>query len=189
MNAVEPTQQISSAVALKEIEQKCKELAITEPENTQKIAADLLAMGKGYYHDACSRAQQSFKVALGAAVVGMIFFFVACGLVMKGGTDRATLAALAGTTIEALSGIVFVLHFKAVKQFGYFHVCLERMTRFMVANSVVTNIRSSEKSDETRSLLVKTMLEAPMLPLFESVERQSKTAGLKDQAIAKGAFA
>src|SRR5688572_26916242 len=49
----------TTAAVLEDIEQKCRELATTSPENTQKIAADLLGMGKAYYHDACMRAQQA----------------------------------------------------------------------------------------------------------------------------------
>jgi hypothetical protein len=157
----------TTAAVLEDIEQKCRELAITSPENTQKIAADLLGMGKAYYHDACMRAQQSFRVALGAAIVGIMFLFGASALVMAGKTNSSTYAAVSGSVVETLAAVVFVLHFKAVKQFGYFHVCLERMTRFMVANSVCTNIECGVKRDETRAMLVKAMLDAPMLPLFE----------------------
>src|SRR6266513_3049796 len=86
----------SSVIAVQEIEQRCRELAATRPENTQKIASDLLGMGKAYYHDACMRAQQSFKVALGAAVVGTLFFFASSVLVMTGRTDRATFTTVGG---------------------------------------------------------------------------------------------
>lgn len=171
---------ISSSAALLEIELKCQELADTAPENTQKIAADLLAMGKGYYHDACARARKSFNVALGAAIVGTLFFFAASAFVMGRRAEASTFAAVGGTITEGLSALVFMLHFRAVKQFAYFHVCLERMTRFMVANSVCTNIESGEKRDETRSSLVRAMLDAPMLPLPDMTE--AAKLGLKRKA-------
>src|SRR5947209_7148491 len=107
----------SNTAALEDIEKKCGELAITSPENTQKIAADLLGMGKDYYHDACMRAQKSFIVALGAAIVGIMFLFGASVLVMAGKTDSSTYAAVSGSIVETLAAVVFVLHFKAVKQF------------------------------------------------------------------------
>src|SRR4026207_1505166 len=110
----------TTAAVLEDIEQKCRQLATTSPENTQKIAADLLSMGKAYYHDACMRAQQSFRVALGAAIVGFVFFCASSVLVMAGKAGRATSAAVSGSVVETLAAVVFVLHFKAVKQFGYF---------------------------------------------------------------------
>jgi len=167
-------EKLTTAAVLDNIEQKCRELATTSPENTQKIAGDLLSMGKAYYSDACMRAQQSFRVALVAAGVGVVFFMGASGLFMAEKTNQATYAAVGGGIIEMLAAVVFAFHYKAVRQFGYFHVCLERMTRFMVANSVCTNIECGTKRDETRAMLVKAMLDAPMLPIFEEETSKSK---------------
>ena len=86
----------TTAAVLEDIQQKCRELATTSPENTQKIAADLLGMGKAYYHDACMRAQQSFRVALGAAIVGIMFLFGASALVIAGKTGQPTYAVISG---------------------------------------------------------------------------------------------
>jgi len=120
-------------------------------------------MSLHYYQAVRIQAQRSFQAALAAAAVGTVFFIAAAGLVMNGASDRATISLIAGTLIQVISGINFYLYGKAARQFSLFHVCLERMNRFLVANSICANLDQGDKRDELRAELVKIVAEAPML--------------------------
>jgi len=73
---------------------------------------------------------------------------------------------------------------KATKQFELFHVCLERMGRYLMANSVCANIENPERRDEARAELVATMAHAPMLPIdgLEDGRRDGKSQGSAERA-------
>jgi hypothetical protein len=64
--------------------------------------------------------------------------------------------------IEAISAIGFYLYGRAASQFGSFHICLERMNRFLIANSMCESMEP-QKRDEVRSALVDVMAHAPLL--------------------------
>lgn len=151
--------------SLEDIEKKCRELGDMEVTATQRIGAKLLDISEKYYQDVRSQAVNSFIAALCVASFGIALFFVAIWLFMEGKTDKATIVVIASAMPQVISGVVFYLYFKTMRQFGYFHVCLERMNRFLTANSICANITSEVKRDDARAELVDTMAHASMLPI------------------------
>src|ERR1700693_3506791 len=113
------------------IEQKCMDLGTIKLSETQKISGKLLEISETYYKDVRLQATRSFNAALLVASVGMVIFFVAVVLFMAGQSDKGTLAVVASAIPEIISGVVFYLYFRTMRQFGYFHVCLERMNRYL----------------------------------------------------------
>lgn len=161
--------------SLEEIKQKCREVAVTDPGDTQKIASVLTEMSLHYYDDVRKQAERSFSAALTAAAVGTMFFLAAAVLVMNNRTDKATISLISGSLIQVISGINFYLYGKAGRQFSLFHVCLERMNRFLVANSICENLTCPHKRDEIRADLVRMVGQAPMLSVDGGNHRSGGT--------------
>jgi len=145
---------------LDDIDKRCRTLAKLDVGETQKIASELLGISKDYYKDVRTQVRWSFWAALTSSYVGVtVFFWIA----MTGKTEK-TLLTVASLIPEVVSGVVFFLYFRTMRQFGYFHVCLERMNRFLIANSIAENI-THPKKDEVRAGLVDVMGHASMLPI------------------------
>jgi hypothetical protein len=63
-----------------------------------------------------------------------------------------------------MTGVVFYLYSQSSKQFGGFHVCLERTNRFVLANAMVEHLPEAERALR-RSEVITAVLNAPMLTL------------------------
>jgi hypothetical protein len=148
------------APSMPELNVTCDKLASAEVSDTNAIAALLLKMSLRYYADVLRQAQQSFFLSLGAAAVGIAFFLYAAWSSMHGG--QAKIGIITGALIEAISAIGFYLYGRAASQFGSFHICLERMNRFLIANSMCESMEP-QKRDEVRSALVDVIAHAPLL--------------------------
>jgi len=157
--------------SMPELNATCDKLADAEVSDTNGIAALLLKMSLRYYADVLRQAQQSFFLALGAAAVGLAFFLYAAWSAMHGGP--AKIGIITGALVEAISAIGFYLYGRAASQFGSFHICLERMNRFLIANSVCESMEP-QKRDEARSALVDVMAHAPLLT-FDIMSGRSTT--------------
>jgi hypothetical protein len=176
-----------------EIKELCHKIAGVKLEDTQTLFGDLHEMATLYYDGALKQATQSFKAAQVAAVVGTAFFLIGAVFVtMQGGIGtRAWISLIAGATIQVISGLNFYMYGKATKQFGLFHVCLERMGRYLLANSVCANIENSGKRDEARVELARVMAQAPMLPIegFDELTKRTRSRRMATPPAAKAATA
>ncbi|GEO11534.1 TRADD-N-associated membrane domain-containing protein [Segetibacter aerophilus] len=148
---------------LKEAKNNCEEIAKIPAGKTNEIGANLQAMIISYYQDCRRQAQQSFYCALGAAVVGTVFFIVAIALYNRG--ESYKISIIAGGLIQVISGINFHLYGKAARQFSSFHICLERTNRYLIANCICDNIDDQSVRDQGRRELIEKMSNAPMLTL------------------------
>jgi len=155
----------------------CNEIANTGLGDTNRLYSTLQQQANGYYKEACSRARNSFRLAqifasLGTTYVGYI------GYVCLNGKDasrnQVVFHAFAAVLISAISSLNFFLYKRSIGQFELFHVCLERLNRYLMANSVSENIEDLEKRDKARAELVSTMANAPMLPIENVRQAQRK---------------
>jgi hypothetical protein len=163
-----------------EMKNVCDRIAHVKPEETQTLFGYLHQMATLYYEGALTQAMKSFKAAQIAAWVGTVLFFavVLWILVWPEGSSLRWLSVLPPAMIQVISGLNFYMYRKATQQFELFHVCLERMGRFLMANSVCANIEESAKRDQARMELVATMAHAPMLPV-QGLEHQSSEIARK----------
>lgn len=151
---------------LKELYKECHRLEKLQTNETHRMAALFFKMSIRYYADVRRQAQQSFYSALGAAIVGVAFFIWAVSSFSASSPGSAkALSTIAATLTQVIAGINFYLYGKTAKQFFAFHTCLERIDRFMLANSLCENLSSSAKKDEMRSELLRTVADAPLLTL------------------------
>src|SRR5262249_27238649 len=148
-------------------------------------AALLIGMSLQYYKVVQKQAQQSFFSALGAAVLGTGFFIYACWLAMHATAADATVSLIAGGLIQVISGINFHLYSKTTRQFAGFQMCLERMDRFLLANSYCENLSSDSVKDDCRRKTIEVMVTAPMLTLEQvgiSVPRPAPAVPKREHA-------
>ena len=160
----------------------CDSVSKHRPEDTQALFGDLHKMATLYYRGALAQASRSFFVAEVFAGAGTLLIMFAVGLWMLDHHDWSEISALSGLIVQVISGLNFYLYRKATAQFELFHICLERMGRYLMANSVCENIKNDQLRDETRNQLVGIMANASMLPaeclrnLREEVPRSSTSA-------------
>ena len=156
------------------------EVAQSDRGDTRKVASVLLRMSLHYYDAVRKQAQQSFLSALGLACLGTVFFIVAAALVMdhpdRASSGKAIVSVIGGGLVHVISGINFYLYGRTARQFSAFHVCLERMNRFLVADSIAANLTGAKK-DEVRAELVKIVAEAPMLKFEGLTDQATKAPG------------
>lgn len=164
--------------------QLCNSIATTDLDDTNRLYSHLQQQADGYYKSACSRARNSFWTAqafaaLGITYVGYIGYECLNGLNgSKASGNQVVFHAFAAVLVSAISSLNFVLYKRSIRQFELFHVCLERLNRYLMANSVSANIKDEEKRDMARAELVSTMANATMLPIenVQEARRKSKAA-------------
>lgn len=148
---------------LASIVKTCGKMAEIDPKDIQKTAALLVTTSLGYYADIQKHAQQSFRWALGFAAVGTLFIIGCSTFFMLKKDNLANVGLIGGALIQFIAAINFYLYRQTSKQFAGFHICLERMDRYLLANSFCETL-SGEK-DECRKKMIEIMANAPMLTL------------------------
>jgi len=130
-----------------------------------------------YYTDVGQQASESFGSAkrisiAGFAILAVTILYVlvvdASGHVNSAwfnasyaGMDVGKLGLMAGAIVEAIAGLQFYLYGKATKQFGAFHICLERTHRYLLAYKIAEKIGANK--DQTLEKIVCIMANAPMI--------------------------
>src|SRR4030095_2642243 len=77
------------------------------------------------------------------------------------GMSVGTIGLIAGGIVEFIAGVQFVLYGKAIKQFGAFHICLERTHRYLLAYKIAEKI--DHNREQTLEKIVCIMANAPMI--------------------------
>jgi len=159
-------------------QQACRELKDAINEGT---LGDVLDKFEGlivrYYDDVQDQAMSSFKAATIVAWIGFgvliatlvyVLTFDALNRFHFHGlsADPKSLTVegvgvISGILIETIAGINFWLYARASRQFGAFHICLERTHRYILAHKISSEIR--ENRDQTVRDLVCIMANAPMI--------------------------
>jgi hypothetical protein len=90
-------------------------------------------------------------------LLGLAFFLAAIGVAFTVDKLEASLiSASSGAIVEVISGLNFWLYSRTSNQLNFFHIRLERMQKYLLANSVAANL-SAEAKDRALSELVKTI--------------------------------
>jgi hypothetical protein len=130
-----------------------------------------------YYEDVQRQATQSFESARRVAyfgfalIVGTIVYVIFTDLVLHidprwfRGT-RATMnvgaiGLISGGIVEFIAAVNFTLYGRAARQFGAFHICLERTHRYLLAYKIAEGIETEK--DKTLEKIVCIMANAPMI--------------------------
>jgi hypothetical protein len=156
------TQTIDIGSNFLNIAENLEKVVQADPKNIQEVAVTQLELSNSYYRSALSQSQQSFKLAFWAAVVGLLFFLAAIAfLLIHLPENIANVSLISGALIEVISGINFYLYGQASKQLAAFQIPLDRIGRFLLANSVCENLEGEIKQS-TRAELVRLIMDLPI---------------------------
>lgn len=134
-----------------------EQLAAADPANVQEIAASSAQLLNLYHEQVLAQAQQSFRWALIAAAVGLLFFLFAIAFVLtQQALEVAAISAICGALVQFISAINFYLYGKTAAQMAEFQQRLERTQRFLIANSLCEGLEGDPKQ-RARSQLIQTM--------------------------------
>ncbi len=143
-----------------EIERAVARLADAEQDDVREITASQIQLLHGYYNLALDQARRSFRWALAASIVGLVFFLAAVGLVLVGhGMNAPVISIVSGAIVEMIAGVNFYLYGKTIGQLSIFHGRLETTQKFMLANSLCESLEDDLKG-QTRALLIAKLAEA-----------------------------
>jgi hypothetical protein len=146
-----------------------------------------------YYEDVQEQAKRSFntailisKIGFGVLIVTLVYALVFDGLhrffpnkVAESSFTITSVGVVSGIVIEFIAAVAFWLYSRGAKQFGAFHICLERTHRYLLAYKMVEELGPAK--DQTLRDLVCIMAGAPMISGQESSHRpplKSVQAGL-----------
>jgi hypothetical protein len=146
-----------------------------------------------YYQDVLHNAQQSFYSAKMVASIGfgVLFTTLAYTLVVDALSrfvpqirpepyaphllTVGQVGLVSGVLIEFIAGVNFWLYSRAAKQFGAFHICLERTHRYLLAYKI--SEKMTDGKDDTLQKLVCIMASAPMIT-YQGMEKAVDNPGL-----------
>lgn len=129
-----------------------------------------------YYEDVQQQASQSFELARQIAwwgffvLVGSLAAAILLDILFRFGmgtnvTDKSlglgTIGLVSGAILEATAGGAFWLYSQTAKQFGAFHICLERTHRYLLTYKI--SIELGPEKERTLRDLVCIMANAPMI--------------------------
>ena len=148
------------------IEQACDELqGAIDQGGIGDIVAKHEKLILHYYQDVQDQAKKSFSTARWVSLVG---FAVLIGTVVhalwinpEASIEMTSVGLLSGTLIEFIAAVAFWLYARGARQFGAFHICLERTHRYLLAYKIAEQIGSER--DATLQKLVCIMANAPMI--------------------------
>lgn len=156
-----PTGTLSPLLA--HVLQACGDESQINPTDTRQMAILIVMTSLGYYDDVKRQAQKSFNWALTFAGLGTAFIIGSVWFFMFSRENLANISLIGAALIDAISAINFGLYWQTSKQFAGFHICLERMDRYLLANSFCENLTTG--GDACRSKMIEVMANAPMLTL------------------------
>lgn len=167
-----------SAQTTRDLQKACDELSTAIDEG--KIG-DIVAKHEKlilhYYKDVQDQAKESFNTARSAARFGfwvliatLAYVLTIDGLSRFGKVPAMTGESLAvtgivglvsGALMEFVASVSFWLYSRGAKQFGAFHICLERTHRYLLAYKIAEQIEDGK--NETLRDLVCIMAHAAMI--------------------------
>lgn len=136
-----------------------EKVARTNPSDIQTTTANLMQVDNSYYINALEQSKSSFDWAIRIGVTGIAFFFIAAGILIWKQADQSyagpLITALSGAVVEVIAGIILALHRHASDQVNSCHVRLNRMQRFLVANSACESLEGEIKQKTRAELIMK----------------------------------
>jgi hypothetical protein len=159
----------------------CELIAAAPPGDTRPLAKHLGDMSLTYYRDVRWQAQESFLVALAMGVVGVCFFLYGARHAMDDpvsqGLSPKAVGLIGGAVVHVIAAIQLFMYRQASRQFASFHVCLERMNRFLLAETISQNLPNDAAKEAARTELIHVIATAPMLELDQDGAFTPPSAG------------
>ena len=152
------------------ISSEADRLSRTKPEDIQEIAASQIKLLAGYYDLVLGQARRSFRWALTAAGIGLLFFLASVGfLLLQRPQSLAAISLISGALIEIISAINFYLYGKTSAQLAMFHTRLDTTQRFLLANSMCESLDGDFKQ-KARYELIQTVARVEAANISEHLQ-------------------
>ena len=136
-----------TAITIGPVTHIIERISETDPGDVQKIAASQIELLTSYYDAVLAQAKHSFRWALIAAAIGLVFFLGAVGFLLKDLPGNvALISTIAGVVVETISGLNFFLYGRTTKQLAHYHNNLDRTQRFLLANSMCESLEGDERN-------------------------------------------
>jgi hypothetical protein len=125
------------------------------------VGASILALNNQYYQSVLEQAQRSFLSALGAAIVGLLFFVAAIAFLLSGQAQAiAYVSLICGILLEVLAALGFYAYGHVSQQLTAIHQTLDTTERFMLANNVCETLGATK--EEVRAKLTFALAGVPV---------------------------
>jgi hypothetical protein len=156
LGAIHVREHVETVVpASRPAQQAIQEAATVDTANIAQVAASQLTISNAYYENVLSQARRSFNSAIAAAAVGLVFFMVGVVVaVVYKIQSAAVISTLSGAIVETVAGLNFWLYARTSQQLESFHLRLERMQRYLVANSVGEGLRGKSRDAALSALML-----------------------------------
>lgn len=152
-----------------DIKEPLKELSTAK--GVQEVAASQLTILGEYYNNVLSQSQRSFYFALISAGIGLLFIIAAASFLLLNQLQELALITMLGSVLSGfVSGVNFYLYNKSSSQMEEFHSRLETTQRFLLADSLCNSITDTDKKNETRCDLIKTIAKINTEPSTSSLK-------------------
>jgi hypothetical protein len=133
-------------------------LSDADPTKVQEIAGSQIKLLTEYHNLVLGQARSSFRWALVAGGIGLLFFVTAVSLLLLADAGQgAVISLIAGAIVEVISGINFHLYGRASQQLAQFQGRLDITQRFLLANSVALSIEDGEGREQSQQELVRAI--------------------------------
>jgi hypothetical protein len=159
------------------VQEQCKAVgaAIAKGEIGETVTA-VQQLILRYYDNVRGQAEEAFGSAKTVALFGFVLLALTVAYVMfkdwtvqhsglpqpnTGGIGVGAIGLIASSVVEVIASVQFVLYGRAARQFGAFHICLERTHRYLLAYIMAEQITTNK--DETLEKIVCIMANAPMI--------------------------
>jgi hypothetical protein len=151
--------------------------AVDQP-GVGSTAASVQRLIMRYYNNVRSQAIDGFDSAKRVALFGFVLLVLTITYVIvidfmahlnlpwfvqppREGMNVGAIGLISAVVVEAIAGTQFVLYGRAARQFGAFHICLERTHRYLLAYKMAEQIKNDR--DHTLEKIVCIMANAPMI--------------------------
>jgi hypothetical protein len=129
----------------------------TDPVSIQEIVASQIELLTVYHNAAIDQARRSFRLALFAALIGLLFFSMAIGFMWFMQVNTAIISFIGGILIEFISALNFYLYRISAGQLTGFQGSLDEVQRVLIANSLSETLDGDFKQ-QARLEIIKSML-------------------------------
>jgi hypothetical protein len=135
------------------------DLKKSDPTNYQEIAASQLKLANSYFTSVRVQSSDSFLWSRITSGIGFIFFLAAIVfLVIELGNVSyfgAAVSAIGGVLVEVYAGLIQWQGKQAADQAKEYHIRLDRIQRFIIANSACEGLNDAEKQLKRSEIISK----------------------------------
>ncbi len=127
----------------------------SDPTDFQQIAASQLDLALSYYKSVRDQSEQSFLWSRITSGIGLAFFLLAVTFFIIRLENISYISAVGGALVEVYAGLIQWQGKRKEDQAKNYHVRLDRIQRFIIANSACEGLDGAEKQQKRSEIISK----------------------------------